>query len=172
MKRNVVFGSVGVALVAMGSAALAGDKTKSEQAFDRLTSLQGEWKGETGGVNTTLIYTLTANGSALMEQCRPEKGSEMITMFTLDGDHLIATHYCSARNQPQMATSPITDAQKPLEFSLVRVTGLQSPDDFHNTGLTVIQEDNDHLTQEWSYQHKGKTGKNIFRFTRVWQGAS
>jgi hypothetical protein len=108
----------------------------------------------------------------LMEQCRPEKGPEMITMFTVDGDHLIATHYCSARNQPQMATSPITDAQKPLEFSLVRVTGLQSPDDFHNTGLTVIQEDNDHLTQEWSYQHKGKTGKNIFRFTRVWQGAS
>jgi hypothetical protein len=172
MKRNVVFGSVGVALVAMASAALAGDKTKSEQAFDRLTSLQGEWKGETGGVNTTLIYTLTANGSALMEQCRPEKGPEMITMFTVDGDHLIATHYCSARNQPQMATSPITDAQKPLEFSLVRVTGLQSPDYFHNTGLTVIQEDNDHLTQEWSYQHKGKTGKNIFRFTRVWQGAS
>ena len=172
MKRNVVFGSVGVALVAMASAALAGDKTKSEQAFDRLTSLQGEWKGETGGVNTTLIYTLTANGSALMERCRPEKGPEMITMFTVDGDHLIATHYCSARNQPQMATSPITDAQKPLEFSLVRVTGLQSPDDFHNTGLTVIQEDNDHLTQEWSYQHRGKTGKNIFRFTRVRQGAS
>lgn len=172
MKRNAVFWSVGVALVAMASTALAGDKTKSEQAFDRLTSLQGEWKGETGGVNTKLIYTLTANGSALMEQCRPEKGPEMITMFTLDGDHLIAAHYCSARNQPQMATSPITDAQKPLEFSLVRVTGLQSPDDFHNTGLTVIQEDNDHLTQEWSYQHKGKTGKNIFRFTRVRQGAS
>lgn len=167
-----MFGSVGMALVAMASAALAGDKTKSEQAFDRLTSLQGEWKGETGGVNTTLIYTLTANGSTLMEQCRPEKGPEMITMFTVDGDHLIATHYCSARNQPQMATSPITDAQKPLEFSLVRITGLKSPDDFHNTGLTVIQEDNDHLTQEWSYQHKGKTGKNIFRFTRVRQGAS
>jgi len=147
-------------------------KLKSAQAFNRLTSLKGEWNGRMDGVNTTLIYTLTANGSALMEQCRPEKGPEMITMFTVDGDHLIATHYCSARNQPQMATSPITDAQKPLEFSLVRVTGLQSPDDFHNTGLTVIQEDNDHLTQEWSYQHKGKTGKNIFRFTRVSQGAS
>ena len=172
MKRNVVFGSVGVAFVVIASAALTGDKTKSAEAFDRLTSLKGEWTGQIDGVNTTLIYTLTANGSALMEQCRPEKGPEMITMFTVDGDHLIATHYCSAKNQPQMATSSITDAQKPLEFSLVRVTGLQSPDDFHNTGLTVIQEDNDHLTQEWSYQHRGKTGKNIFRFTRVCQGAS
>jgi hypothetical protein len=124
------------------------------------------------GVNTTLIYTLTANGSTLMEQCRPEKGHEMITMFTVDGDHMIATHYCAAKNQPQMATSAITDVEKPLAFSLVRVTGLKSPDDFYNTGLTVIQEDNDHLTQEWTYQFKGKPGKNTFRFTRVRQAAS
>jgi hypothetical protein len=64
MKRSVVFGSVGAALVVIASAALAGDKTKSAQAFDRLTSLKGEWNGQIDGVNTTLIYTLTANGSA------------------------------------------------------------------------------------------------------------
>jgi hypothetical protein len=167
MKCSVVLGSVVAALVALAAAALAGDKTKSEQAFDRLASLKGEWNGQIDGVNTTLIYTLTANGSALMEQCRPEKRPEMITIFTVDDDHLLATHYCSARNQPQMETPAITDAQKPLVFSLVRVTGLKSPDDFHNTGLAVIQEDNDHLTQEWSYQHKGKIGKNMFHFTRV-----
>jgi hypothetical protein len=172
MKLTVVLGILGMALFVVASAAFAADKTKSEEAFDRLASLKGEWKGEINGVNTTLIYTLTANGSALMEECRPEKGPEMITMFTIDGDHLIATHYCSAKNQPQMATSAIIDAQKPLAFSLVRVTGVKSADDWHNTSLTVIQEDNDHLTQEWSYQFKGKTGKNTFHFTRVRQGPS
>jgi len=172
MKRTIVFGSVGVMALLVASVALASDKTKSEEAFDRLASLEGEWKGVIDGVRATLIYTLTANGSALMEQFRPEKGPEMITMFTIDGDHLIATHYCSAKNQPQMETPAITDVQKPLAFSLTQITGLKSPDDFHNTGLTVIQEDNDHLTQEWSYQHKGKTGKNIFRFTRVRQAAN
>jgi len=172
MKRTVVFGIVGMALFIVASPALAADKTKSEEAFDRLASLKGEWEGEINGVDTTLIYTLTANGSALMEECRPGKGPEMITMFTIDGDHLIASHYCSAKNQPQMATSTITDAQKPLAFSLVRVTGLKSADAWNNTGLTVIQEDSDHLTQEWSYQFKGKTGKNIFHFTRVRPGAS
>src|SRR5438093_4842089 len=172
MKRTIVFGSVGVMALPVAAAALAAGKTKSEEAFDRLASLKGEWKGEINGVDTTLIYTLTANASALMEECRPRKGPEMITMFTIDGDHLIATHYCSAKNQPQMATSTITDAQKPLEFSLVRVTGLKSPDDFHNTGLTLIQDDNDHLTQEWSYQHNHTTGKNILHVTRVRQGPS
>jgi len=173
MKRTMLFWLVGMMAVVVAAAALAADKTKSEEAFDRLSSLKGEWKGEIEGIKTTLIYTLTADGSVLMEEFRPERGPEMITMFTVDGDHLIATHYCAAKNQPQMATSAITDVQKPLAFSLVRITGLKSsPDDFHNTGLTVIQEDNDHLTQEWAYQFKGKTGKNVFRFTRVRQGAS
>jgi len=172
MKQNIVFGSVGVIALLVAAAALASDKRKSEEAFDRLASLQGEWKGEIDGVKAILIYMLTADGSALMEQFRPEKGPEMITMFTVDGDHLIATHYCAAKNQPQMVTATITDVQKPLAFSLVRVTGMKSPDDWHNTSLTVIQEDNDHLTQEWTYQFKEKTGKNIFRFTRVRQGAT
>jgi hypothetical protein len=148
MKRSVVLGIFSGVLVVVAAAVFATDRTRSEEAFDRLASVKGEWKGDAFGVPTTLIYTLTANGSALMEQCRPEQGHKMITMFTVDGDHLIATHYCSAKNQPQMATSAIADADKPLAFSLVRVTGLKSEDDFHNTGLTVVQEDDDHLTQE------------------------
>src|SRR5437660_11970303 len=99
MKPTNVFGTVGMALLAVASASFAADKTKSAEAFDRLVSLKGEWRGEINDVNTTLIYKLTANGSVLMEECRPEKGPEMITMFTVDGDHLIATHYCSAKNQ-------------------------------------------------------------------------
>jgi len=172
MKRNILFGALAGTLAIIAAAALPADKTKSEETFDRLASLQGEWRGQINGINTVLIYTLTANGSALMEQCRPDKGPEMITMFTVDGDHLLATHYCSAKNQPQMVTPPIVDVQKPLSFSLVRITGLKSPDDFHNTALKVIQEDDDHLTQEWSYEHKHKSSKNSFRFTRVRQGAN
>src|SRR5437899_12830385 len=172
MKRASLFSLIGTIAVALTAAGLAGNKTKSEEAFDRLTSLQGEWEGEQRGAKINVTYTVTANGSALMEQFRPESGPVMITMFTVDGDHLIATHYCSAKNQPQMVTSAITDAQKPLAFSLARITGLKSPADWHNTGLTVIQEDSDHLTQEWTYQSKGKTRKTVFRYTRVRQGTS
>src|SRR5436309_15583972 len=98
MKRTLLFTTVGMMVLVAGAASLAADKTKSEQAFDRLTSLKGEWKGEQEGVKISVIYTLTANGSALMEEFRPESGPVMVTMFTVDGDHLIATHYCSAKN--------------------------------------------------------------------------
>ena len=167
MKRPLLLGSVSMIALLLVAAPPAADKTKSEEAFDRLATLKGQWSGEQEGVKISLIYTLTANGSALMEEFRPERGAVMITMFTVDGDHLIATHYCSAKNQPQLMTSAITDVQKPLAFSLARISGLKSPDDWHNTGLTVIQEDNDHLTQEWTYQSKEKSGKRTFRYTRV-----
>src|SRR2546423_10455281 len=167
MKRSFSFWLIWMIPLIMAAAAVGVDKTKSEEAFERLASLRGEWRGEQEGVKISLIYTLTANGSALMEEFRPESGGVMITVFSGDGDHLIATHYCSAKNQPQMITSAITDLHKPLAFSLARITGLKSPDDWHNTGLTVIEEDNDHLTQEWTYQSKGQTGKRIFRYTRV-----
>ena len=149
------------------SAARAVERSGSMDAFQQLVTLVGEWKGEKSGTEIKLIYTLTADGSALMEEFRPDKGPAMITMFTVDGDHLLATHYCSAGNQPNMATAPITDPQtKRIVFSLVRVTGLKTPDDWHNTGLTVILEDRNHLTQEWTYLYKGETGKTVFHFAR------
>src|SRR5438046_9262819 len=103
MKQTIVFGIVGMALFVVASAAFAADKTKSEEAFDRLASLKGEWKGEINGVDTTLIYTLTANGSALLEECRPGKGPEMSTMLNIAANHIVATPYSSATNQAQMA---------------------------------------------------------------------
>src|SRR5438874_9358281 len=138
MKRPLVVGLVTMVALVLAAASLPPDKTKREEAFDRLATLKGEWRGEQEGVKISLIYTLTANGSALMEEFRPESGAVMITMFTVDGDHLIATHYCSAKNQPQMMTSTITNVEKPLAFSLARITGLKSPDDWHNTGLTMM----------------------------------
>ena len=83
--------------MAGGTLAVANEKTKSEEAFDRLTSLVGEWKGEQDGIEIRLHYTLTADGSALMEEFRLQKGPVMIAMFTVDGDRLIATHYCAPR---------------------------------------------------------------------------
>ena len=140
---------------------------KSALAFERLASVVGEWKGVQDGTEFHVTYTLTANGSVLMEDFRPRGGPAMVTMFSVDGDRLLATHYCAAKNQPQMATADIADPlAKSLAFSLVRVTGLSSPAAWHNTGLVVTVEDRDHLTQEWTYSNEGQTGKTLFHLTR------
>jgi hypothetical protein len=156
------------AWASIGAGAPTETRSKSELAFERLASLAGEWREIQAGTKIRLTYTLTADGSALMEEFRPKKGPMMVTMFSVDGGRLLATHYCSAKNQPQMATEPIADpGAKSMAFSLVRVTGLTSPGDWHNTGLVVTIEDRDHLTQEWTYLSNGRTGKNAFHFERA-----
>lgn len=164
--RSLTFGIVALAVV--GASGAAAEQSPSSLAFQQLASLVGEWKGVQAGTEIQVIYTLAADGSVLMEEFRPKNGPMMVTMFSVNGDHLIATHYCSARNQPQMATAAITEPHaKSLAFSLTRVTGMKSPDDWHNTGLVVTLDDRDHVTQEWTYQHKSATGKNVFHFTRA-----
>ena len=140
---------------------------KSAAAFAQLSSLVGEWKGVDDGTDFTVTYTLVASGSTLMEEFRPAGGSPMMTMFSVDGDRLLATHYCSALNQPNMSTQAIRDpTAKSIAFTLIRVTGMKSPRDFHNTGLEVFFDDKDHVTQRWTYLYNGKSGTKILHFTR------
>jgi len=67
-----------------------------------------------------------------------------------------------------MFTTTVTGPlAKNLTFSLSRVTGMKTPGDWHNTGLTVTLEDPQHLTQMWTYEYNGKKGTNTFRLTRT-----
>jgi flagellin-like hook-associated protein FlgL len=140
--------------------------TTSDSAFEQLTTLAGEWEAVQDGTSVAETYTVTANGSALLVETKPANESPMITMITVDGDRLIATHYCSAGNQPHMVNSAPGDLRKGLTFSLERVTGLKTPGDWHNTGLTIVLDDHDHMTQHWTYMYKGQSGTTDFHYTR------
>ena len=155
-----------VPLVALLAQSQPQDSSKSAAVFKQLKSLVGEWEAVQEGVPVKETYTLTANGSVLMSETKPADSEPMITMFTIDGDHLIATHYCVAGNQPQMVTGNLGDLDRGLTFSLERVTGMKTPDDWHNTGITLTLDDKDHMTQRWTYLYKGKTGTSVFHYTR------
>jgi hypothetical protein len=142
------------------------EKTKSEATFKQLASLVGEWEAILDGVPVKETYTLTANGSALMAETRPGNEPAMVTMFSVDGDHLIAAHYCIAGNQPQMVSGVPDDLQRGVTFTLERVTGMKTPDDWHNTGITITLDDPNHMTQRWTWLYKGKKGITVFRYTR------
>src|SRR5262245_26933627 len=158
-----------IALVLICATVAAHDTTKADAAFRQLASLVGEWQGIQDGVPIRVMYTLIGNGSALMEQVLPGDSAAMVTMFTVDSDHLIATHYCAARNQPQMVSGVPGDLHSGVTFAFVRVTGMKTPGDWHNTELTFTLEDADHITQRWRYAYKGKTGTSVFHYTRMTQ---
>jgi hypothetical protein len=140
---------------------------RSTPAFDQLKSLAGEWERTNAqGSKVSLTYQMVSNGSVLMERLKSVGESEMITMYSLDGDHILATHYCSAGNQPTMQTPTATAASGKYDFSFVRVSGMKTPDEGHMVALSLIIPDNDHLTQVWTFDDHGKLLADTFTFTR------
>jgi hypothetical protein len=155
-----------IAITAGSPAQSTAPATKSVATFNQLKSLVGEWKAVQDGVPVKETYTLTANGTTLMAETRPGNEPAMITMFTIDGDRLVAKHYCIAGNQPEMVSSNPNNLQKGVTFNLARVTGMKTPDDWHNTGVIITLDDPNHMTQRWTYLYKGETGSNVLRYTR------
>jgi len=140
---------------------------RSTPAFDQLKSLAGEWeKTNSQGSKVSLSYQVVSNGSVLMERLKSGDMSEMITMYSLDGDHILATHYCSAGNQPTMQTPTAAAATGKYDFSFVRVSGTKTPDEGHMVALSLILPDKDHLTQVWTFDDHGKLLADTFAFTR------
>jgi|SRR6516225_19110 len=159
----------GVALMLVTATAIgmpANEKASGAMAFDQLKTLVGEWEGRDNSGPAKITYTLVSGGTALMERLQPAKDAEMITMYSADGDRILATHYCSQGNQPAMKSESLTGTTNKYSFSLVSVSGLKTPDEGHMVGLVLTVVDKDHLTQEWIYQDKGKTSTEVFQYKR------
>ena len=48
-----------------------------------------------------MVYGVTAAGTAVMEALFPETDHEMLTVYHLEGNDLVLTHYCAMGNQPR-----------------------------------------------------------------------
>jgi hypothetical protein len=142
-----------------------GGAAANTAAWDKLKNLAGEWEGKTpDGKTVTVSYRLVSNESALVETLSPP-GEEMVTVYHIDGDSLMLTHYCAANNQPRMRATPSAGV-KELTFKFVDATNLQSPSAGHMAGLTLTFEDDNHIAQKWTWVENGQQKDQVFRLTR------
>jgi hypothetical protein len=88
----------------------------------------------------------------------------MITMFHMDGDRLLMTHYCGAGNQPRMKV--ISSDAKSVSFEFFDGTNI-GPGAGHMQHATFSQPDSDHHTEEWVFLDHGKEMKELFTLERV-----
>jgi hypothetical protein len=144
------------------------EHVKTNPGFDQLKTLAGEWEGTNAeGKTVRVTYEVASNGSALMERLHPTAESEMVTMYSSDGDHLAMTHYCNSGNQPQMRTEPVSGTSQKFTFEFVRATNLESPNAGHMGKLVLTLQDHDHFTEEWTWFDGGKPAHTeVFHFNR------
>ena len=135
-------------------------------AFDKIKALEGEWIGTAEGMSSTMSFKVVSDGSAVllvMEGHGP--GDEMMTMFHPDGERLLLTHYCSAKNQPRMKFVKGDDPNV-LRFEFLDATNLADPKIGHMVGLTLKLLDANHHIQEWTYSEAGKEETAAFDIHR------
>ena len=152
MKPVTIFASA--ILIASSSTFAAAPSTQpAADAFEKMKSLAGEWKGtDEKGKDAGAKFELDAGNSVLVEKMH----MHMITMYTLDNDRVLMTHYCAVQNQPRMSAGALADDGKTLSFKFLDVTGMKSQDDGHMHALKIKFVDADHITEEWTFQADGK----------------
>jgi hypothetical protein len=137
-------------------------------AWKSLQTLVGKWDGtgNEGGKDMTahVEVRLTGDGSALMHWMDQGTPHEMVTMFHPDMDELLATHYCSAHNQPRMKLVSATAAR--LVFDYKDGTNI-GPRDGHMVGLAIDLIDATHHDEEWSWEQGEKRSTTVFHYARA-----
>ena len=140
-------------------------------AFQRLKLLEGTWEGVAGSGEDTgeaeVIWEVTAGGTAVMERQFAGTSNEMVSIYTLDGDDLVLTHYCAAGNQPRMRFDAGGSASNlyAFRFNGGSNIGKNAP---HVHAGTIHFVNNNQIKAEWAvYEGSKKVGTNVFELRRV-----
>ena len=80
----------------------------------------------------------------------------MATLFFLDGERLLLTHYCEAGNQPTLVASSSAPDGSSVTFTFLSGTGMRSRDDGHMDKVVVRFIDGAHFSSQWTWYQDGK----------------
>jgi hypothetical protein len=133
--------------------------TPARIAYARFQSLAGEWEGKsTKGWTERLVIRPIAKGSCVMETSTfaHGDGDAMVTMYHLDGDALMLTHYCMAQNQPRLRATEISPDGRELTFTFIDGTNLPSRDVGHMDKVKIHFDSDDAYRSQWTFYAKGK----------------
>ncbi len=160
---NKIMMAVMIAILA--SVPALADTSAAAKTFDQIKALAGTWEGkDTTGREVKVTFKVTANGSAVMSEIHGDE--DMITMFNMDGDRVLMTHYCAAGNQPRMVADASPDG-KEIKFEFLDATNLSGPNAGHMHHVVFSNPDADHHNEEWIFMAGDKIIKENFTLQRV-----
>jgi hypothetical protein len=132
--------------------------------FLSLASLKGRWIGVADdGRALRVQYSLHANASVLMEQWE-FRGTDALTLYHLDSEKLMATHYCPLCNQPRLDLIEVEGAC--FRFSCVSATNLINLSDEHQHAFEIELIDQKQFWRSESYITAGIVTSEAITYTR------
>jgi hypothetical protein len=97
----------------------------AQKAFEKMKTLAGSWQGAVMGMSVNVTIRLASSGTAILHEAtgdgkRPPEHE--VTMFYVDGDRLLATHFCDGGNRVRWEGKMSPDG-KTIEFKFLDVEG-------------------------------------------------
>jgi hypothetical protein len=147
--------------------AVAFGQSDAQKSFATMKTLAGSWEGPVK-VDAPEMATdqpvhismrITSRGNAVVHEMQ-EAGTPLdaskydhpVTMFYLDQDRLLLTHYCDAGSRPRMVAKASPDG-KTLEFDFLDVAGDLQYGHMQHAVFTIL-DDNHHI-ENWTFLMPG-----------------
>lgn len=176
MIKSLILGAVflftgGSNVPSESTANASSDAAKAKTAFEHIKAMAGEWTGAaTDGRKITHRVQIIAAGSVVMEESWFEghKGEMMVTTYYMDGDKLMLTHYCVAKNAPRMQATEISDDGKNILFTFVDGANIPTRDKGHMDKASYKFSGKDSFSSRWTWYANGKEQwMEEFNFSRA-----
>lgn len=158
-----------VAQVQAQSPAPAAAPAPKATPLDRFKALSGDWVDADGALGmkgkVAATYRVTGAGSAVVERLFVDMPHEMTTVYHLDGNELVLTHYCAAGNQPRMRARKTDGALVFFEFD--GGTNFDPARDMHMHEARIEFLGPDELRQSWQSWKVGQPAGHAPSFRLV-----
>ena len=153
------------ALLLLAAACLAGGATAgSNPTFDRFKALTGDWIAAEDSEHVkkgdlVASYRLTGGGSAVVEDIFPGTPHQMTTVYHMDGDDVVLTHYCMGGNQPRMRAKATQNSR--VAFAYDGGTNIDPGKTRHMHEASFEFVSADEIRSEWVQHADGKAGTSV-----------
>ena len=123
-------------------------QSDAQRSFDKLKTLAGLWEGTFEGSPVHLSVRVASSGNAILHEMNAEGPEDTITVFYVDGDRLLLTHYCHAGNRPRMVGTISPDG-KTINFNFLDVSGNTQQGEMRSAAFNLV--DTDHHSETWNF---------------------
>ena len=149
----------------------ASAQSDAKKAFAKLKTLAGSWQGTVMDIPINFTIRAASSGTAILHEGNTSGGeppNHEITMFYVEGDRLLATHYCDAGNRSRLE-GKISPDGKAIEFSFLDVAGstrggylkdmviTMIDADHHIVAITFVMPDGKPIPLRGEFQRTGPT---------------
>jgi hypothetical protein len=127
-------------------------------AFEQFKQLSGnlQSKSTRGRESTDVVRTIAGGSVVELDSTGAHPGETMLTLIYMDGDRLLLTHYCVAKNQPRLQATRFEDGGRTVTFTFLDATNLPSRDTGHMDSLVFHFNDDGSATRRWTWYQERK----------------